>query len=168
MAPLAEHRTGLPLWHPASLIAYWFGAGLIRVAPGTWGSLAALPCAWLIAEGFGQLGLLIAAALLFPAGCWAAGRVGHASGVADDGAIVVDEVVGQWLTLTVAPLNPLAYLIGFLLFRLFDIAKPWPVGWADRRLHGGFGVMADDVLAGVYAALALFIFLDAGALLIGR
>jgi phosphatidylglycerophosphatase A len=149
---------------PARLIATWFGAGLLPWAPGTWGSLAALPFAWAIAWAGGAPGLVTAALLLFFIGWWAAGRTEHASGIADEGAIVVDEVAGQWLTLAAAPLDPLAYLAGFLLFRLFDITKPWPVRWADRRLGGGLGVMADDMLAALYAALALL----GGRLVLGR
>ena len=141
------------------VIATWFGAGRLPWAPGSWGSLAALPFAWAIAALFGLRALAIAAALLFAAGWWAAEQVTSASGVKDDGAIVVDEVAGQWLTLCVAPLDPLAYLAGLLLFRLFDIAKPWPARWADREVAGGLGVMLDDVIAGIYAGASLFVLL---------
>ena len=142
----------------ASWIATWFGVGRLPFAPGTWGALAALPFAWIIAWLFGARALLIAAALLFVIGWWAAARVSRASGVEDAGSIVVDEVVGQWLALVVTPPDPLAYLVGFVLFRLFDIAKPWPVRWLDKNLAGGLGVMADDVAAGVYAAILLAFF----------
>jgi phosphatidylglycerophosphatase A len=168
MAALSERRTGLAPWHPASLIATWFGAGLLPWAPGTWGSLAALPFAWAIAAVFGVGGLLVAAALAFLLGWWAAERVGRASGVEDQGAIVIDEVAGQWLAVAVAPLDPIAYLLGFLLFRLFDITKPWPASWADRSLPGGLGVMTDDVVAGLYAAAALYLLLTVGGPLLGR
>jgi phosphatidylglycerophosphatase A len=146
-------------FHPASVIATWFGAGLLPFMPGTWGSLAALPFAWIIAWLFGARALLLAAAVLFFIGWWAAAHVSRASGIEDAGSIVVDEVVGQWLALVVTPPDLIAYALGFVLFRLFDIAKPWPARWADERLGGGFGVMADDVVAGFYAATALLLFL---------
>lgn len=151
----ARRALGLPFAHPATLVATWFGCGLAPWAPGTWGSLAALPFAWGVALLAGAPGLIVAAALLFMLGCWAAGRVASSSGIADPGAIVVDEVVGQWLALAAVPADPIAYAAGFLLFRAFDILKPWPVGWADRRLKGGFGIMADDVIAGIYAGVIL-------------
>jgi phosphatidylglycerophosphatase A len=143
---------------PASVIATWFGAGLLPIMPGTWGSLAALPFAWIIAWLFGERALLLAAVLLFFVGWWAAARVSRASGVEDSGSIVVDEVVGQWLAVVVTPPDLVAYAVGFALFRVFDIAKPWPVSWAERRIAGGLGVMADDVIAGLYAAILLAFF----------
>jgi phosphatidylglycerophosphatase A len=143
----------------ATLIATWFGVGRLPLAPGTWGSLAALPFAWLIAWLLGARALLIAAALLFLIGWWAAGRVSRATGVKDAGAIVVDEVMGQWLTLVVTPPDTVPYIAGFVLFRIFDIAKPWPARWIDERLTGGLGIMADDVVAGFYAATALLVLL---------
>ncbi|HEV2548884.1 MAG TPA: phosphatidylglycerophosphatase A [Stellaceae bacterium] len=140
--------------HPAALIARWFGVGLLPSAPGTWGSVAALPCAWAIAYFIAKPALIVAAVALFFLGWWAAERVAAASGIADDSTIVVDEVVGQWLAISAAPLNPAAYVLGFTLFRVFDIWKPWPVSWAER-LPGGLGVMADDALAGLYALIVL-------------
>lgn len=164
----AAGSAGLPAWHPGTLIATWFGVGLLPWAPGTWGSLVALPLAWLIAAQFGRIGLLLATLLVLAVGWLAAAAVTKASGVEDEGSVVVDEVAGQWLTLVAAPLSPLAYAMGFLLFRLFDIAKPWPVRWADRAIGGGLGVMADDVLAALYAALALSVLLWLGEALLGR
>jgi phosphatidylglycerophosphatase A len=149
----------VPRWHPALLLGTWFGAGLLPLMPGSWGSLAALPCAWAIRGLCGVAGLAIAAAIVFAAGCWAAGTIAKASGVKDPGAIVIDEVAAQWLVLLPAPLDPLSYAAGFLLFRIFDIWKPWPVEWADRRIHGGLGIMLDDLLAAVYAVLAFSIIL---------
>lgn len=123
--------------------------------PGTWGSLAALPCAWTIRSVWGVAGLAIAAAIMFAVGCWAAGTIAKTSGVKDPGAIVIDEVAAQWLVLLPAPLDPLFYAAAFLLFRAFDIRKPWPVRWADCRVPGGLGIMVDDLLAAVYAVLVL-------------
>lgn len=151
----------LPVWHPAFLIATWFGAGLLPRAPGTWGSAAALPFAWAIAWLGGPTALAISALAAFAVGLWAAETYSRHSGIKDASPIVIDEVAGQWLTLIAAPLDPFAYLAGFLLFRLADIIKPWPANWADRRLDGGLGVMLDDLFAGLYAALALYVMLRA-------
>jgi phosphatidylglycerophosphatase A len=156
---MAAHRADRSAFDPASVIATWFGAGLLPFMPGTWGSLAALPFAWIIAWLFGARALLLAAAVLFLIGWWAAAQLTRASGVEDASSIVVDEVVGQWLALVVTPPDLIAYALGFVLFRLFDIAKPWPARWADQFLGGGFGVMADDIVAGFYAATALLLFL---------
>jgi phosphatidylglycerophosphatase A len=139
----------------AALFVTWFGAGWLPKAPGSWGSLAALPFAWAIEEAGGPGLLALAALALFALGCWGSGIALRATQTRDPGWIVIDEVVGQWLTLLAAPASLLGYAVGFLLFRLFDIWKPWPVSLADRKLEGGFGVMADDVLAAIYAALVL-------------
>jgi phosphatidylglycerophosphatase A len=141
------------------VLGTWFGAGLLPVMPGTWGSLSALPCAWVIRGLWGIPGLALAAAIAFAVGCWAAGTLARASGEKDPGAIVIDEVAAQWLVLLPAPLDPLSYAAAFLVFRLFDIWKPWPVGWADHRVHGGPGIMLDDLLAAVYAVLVFSILL---------
>ena len=147
----------LPLRRPAMLLATWFGAGRLPGMPGTWGSLAALPFAWVIEVFAGRSGLVIAGVVLFGIGCWAAERACRSLGKEDPGEIVIDEVAAQWLVLAAAPQGLLAYAAGFVLFRLADILKPWPASWADRTIHGGLGVMLDDILAGLYAALGLFI-----------
>jgi phosphatidylglycerophosphatase A len=145
---------------PAALIATWFGVGYAPVAPGTWGSLAALPFAWAIAAAAGHWTLLPAAAALFLIGWAASNRVVAAGPHSDPQHIVVDEVVGQWLTLAVAPPGLISYALGFALFRAADIVKPWPAGWADRHVDGGLGVMLDDALAAVYAAALLWLALQ--------
>jgi len=142
----------------ATPIATWFGCGFAPVAPGTAGSLAAIAIAWLIervyhvtAIEFGVLGLL----LIGPA-IWAAGVFARELGKKDPGQVVVDEVVGQWITLAGAMhLNWKSWLAAFLLFRLFDIWKPPPVRQLEH-LPGGAGIVADDAMAGVYAALVLY------------
>ncbi len=145
----------LSAWHPAAVLATWFGSGLLPKAPGTWGSLAALPFAWVIVMFGGPIALAVATLVVFLVGWWAAARYVAASGQQDPGAIVIDEVAGQWLVLIAAPQDLLSYGIGFVLFRIVDITKPWPANWADRTVHGGLGVMLDDVLAAVYAALIM-------------
>lgn len=138
----------------AALLATWFGSGRLPKAPGTWGSLAALPCAWLLDSTTGGGGLAIGTAAVFAIGLWAGKRYLANSLVADPPEVVIDEVVGQWLALLFAPRTLSIYLLAFVLFRLFDIWKPWPIRWADRTIPGALGVMLDDVLAGL-AALAV-------------
>lgn len=147
----------LSFWHPAHLIATFGGAGLIKPAPGTWGSLAALPFAWFLLAAGGPVVLVFAAVLLFAAGCWATAVYIDAVGGDDPQTVVVDEVVGQWLTLAVVLPDIRFFVAGFVLFRLFDVVKPWPIRTIERRTPGAFGVMIDDVLAAVYAAIILFI-----------
>ncbi len=141
---------------PGVLLATWFGAGYLPKAPGTWGSAAALPLAWGIVEVAGLQGLLIATIVVFVTGVWAANDYMARSGVDDPGPVVIDEVAGQWMVLAVVPLDLAWFLVGFALFRLFDVAKPWPVNVMDRNIKGGFGVMLDDIGAGVYAAAAAY------------
>ncbi|MEQ8227296.1 MAG: phosphatidylglycerophosphatase A [Rhodospirillales bacterium] len=155
----AEPAHPLSFFHPASLVATVFGAGLSPVAPGTVGSLVALPAAWLIHVTAGPLALLVATAAVFLVGWWASSVYVGKTGFEDPGAVVVDEVAGQWLVLAVAPLDIWYFAAAFVLFRLFDIAKPWPVSWADGRIKGGFGVMFDDILAGLYGAAVLLVVL---------
>jgi phosphatidylglycerophosphatase A len=150
--------TDRSLRNPAVLIATWFGVGLLPRAPGTWGSLAALPFAWVIVGAAGWPALLFATVILFAVGVWAADRTVAGSAVQDPGFIVVDEVAGQWLVLVAAPHNFWAYLLGFLAFRVADIAKPWPASWADRTVKGGFGVMLDDILAALYGVAVMLIY----------
>ena len=146
----------LPFFHPASLIATWFGSGLVRPASGTWGSLAALPFGAALVWLGGPWLLAAATALAFALGLWASGLYAAAHETSDPGDVVIDEVVGQWIALLPFTLEPLAYLVAFLSFRVFDIAKPWPANWCDRRLKGALGIMADDVVAGAYAALLTY------------
>jgi phosphatidylglycerophosphatase A len=155
-AALTPAKPGRAELRLATWLATWFGAGLLPRAPGTWGSLAALPFAWALMWLGGPWLLLAATALVFGLGLWAAGRYMQATGAHDPGAVVIDEIAGQWLTLCVAPLDPIAYLLGFVLFRIADVLKPWPASWLDRRVGGAFGVMIDDLAAAVYAGLLLW------------
>ena len=147
----------------AALIATFFGSGLLKPASGTWGTLAALYPGFLIADYFGAYGLLAAAALAYGLGHWASTQWIAQSVDKDPSPIVIDEVVGMWLTLMAisVPINadlltPGNILLAFVLFRIFDILKPWPVAWADSSLKGANGIMVDDVLAGILAGLFLF------------
>ncbi|HEX9836732.1 MAG TPA: phosphatidylglycerophosphatase A [Alphaproteobacteria bacterium] len=147
----------LPAWHACALIATWFGVGRLPRAPGTWGSLAALPFAWAIHAAGGPFVLAAASAALFAVGWWASAEFVRRSGLRDPSCIVVDEVAGQWLVLAAAPLDPVWFAAGFVLFRAADIAKPWPASWADRALSGGLGIMADDAFAALWAGAVLLI-----------
>jgi phosphatidylglycerophosphatase A len=145
------------LSHPLGWIACGFGSGLSPVAPGTAGSLVAL-LPWFALRELPLPWFVVALIAAFALGVWACDWVVRTLKIADPDAVVWDEFVGQWIAL--APLPFLSrdawwILCGFILFRIFDIAKPWPVSWADRRIPGGLGVMLDDIFAGVYAALAL-------------
>lgn len=145
----------LPLFHPARVAATFFWVGHARFAPGTWGSLVAVPFAWLILMTGGWK-LLVAAILVVTAiGFWASGRYALALGWKDPGEVVIDEVAGQWIALLPAALDPVSFLVGFLAFRLLDITKPFPASWADTKLNGAAGIMIDDLFAGIYAALVV-------------
>ncbi len=149
----------------SALIATVFYAGHLRPAPGTWGSLAALPLAWLVAERAGFLGLLFVGAICFFAGVWATDEETKGKDNHDPSEIVIDELVGQWIALlpviygaNMMQVETLAlwpgWITAFVLFRFFDITKFGPIGWADRR-NDPLGVMLDDVIAGVFAAIGV-------------
>ncbi len=144
----------------STLLATWFGTGFLPKAPGTWGSLVALPFALVIQTLAGQFTLLIGSVVVFGIGCWAAEVYIQQTGRRDPREVVIDEVAGQWLTLAMVPVSPLAYGLGFVLFRLTDILKPWPISWLDKNIKGGVGVMVDDMAAGVYAGLALWLIVE--------
>ena len=145
----------ITLKEPSTLLATWFGSGLLKPAPGTWGTLAALPFTAAITYLFGTLGLLIFIPLTFGLGLWSGKRFGDQSGHYDDGRIVIDEVCGVAIALLPAALNPLLYLIAFILFRGLDILKPFPVSYFDQKMPNEWGMMMDDVAAGIMSALIL-------------
>jgi phosphatidylglycerophosphatase A len=159
----AQRRALLAM--PAGWLACGFGSGLAPVAQGTFGSLAAL-LPWL---GLRQLPLpiyLLVIVVGFAIGAWACDAASRALGVADHRSLVWDEFIGQWialLPLLVLPASWWAIAAGFVLFRLFDVWKPWPIRWLDRRVKGGMGVMIDDVVAGAFAAIVLALALYASS-----
>jgi len=162
---LTYRRDGITALHPATLLATWFGAGLLPKAPGTWGSVAALPFAWGLMAWGGTSAVLAAAGLCFIVGWWVSAIYARSTGIDDPSEVVIDEVAAQWLVLAWTPLDPFAYLVGFALFRLFDVRKPWPVSWADRAIGGGLGIMVDDILAALYALVGMAAFLWAGRMI---
>jgi len=142
------------LKHPAHFFAFGFGSGCAPKAPGTAGTALAvllyLPLQYLSFSAY-----LIMLGLSFMIGVWLCGKASKALGVHDHGGIVWDEFVGYWITMIAAPSGWMWVLLGFLLFRLFDIWKPQPIRYLDKHVHGGFGIMIDDVLAGIYALIIM-------------
>ncbi len=131
-------------------LATGFYVGRIPIAPGTWGSLAAfLP--WFFIKDLSLTTYIIVLAALFVIGFFVSGSAEKILDSPDAGSIVIDEILGMFITLTLAPDHPAAWILGFILFRIFDIFKPFPVSWFDRKIHGGIGIMMDDVVAGLYA-----------------
>ncbi|MCU7802969.1 MAG: phosphatidylglycerophosphatase A [Candidatus Thiodiazotropha sp. (ex Lucinoma borealis)] len=139
---------------PMHLLAFGFGSGLMPKAPGTFGTLVGIPL-YLVIEPLPQSYYLMLVLLAFVAGIWICQKTSDDLGVHDHGGIVWDEIVGYLVTMAFAPAGWVWILVGFLLFRLFDIVKPWPIRWIDRKVDGGFGIMLDDLLAGIFAAVTM-------------
>jgi phosphatidylglycerophosphatase A len=140
--------------NPIHFFAYGFGSGAVPKAPGTAGTLVAVIMYLLLP----QISPLIYVSLLlisFVFGVWICGKTAHDIGIKDPSGIVWDEFVGYWITMFMAPSGWIWVIIGFVLFRLLDIVKPWPIKWADKQIGGGMGIMLDDVLAGIMAALCM-------------
>ena len=142
------------LTDPVHILAFGFGTGLSPVAPGTVGSLVGVLFAWLTLDFGLPLQLAVAAAISF-AGIWICGESARRIGVHDHGGIVWDEIAGMYITLLAAPPTIAGFALGFVLFRVFDIAKPWPIRDLDHRLGGGLGIMLDDLAAALYALILL-------------
>lgn len=144
-----------PDWrNPVHLLAFGLGSGAAPKAPGTFGTLAALPLC-LMMQALDSVTYLLLTLALFLLGIWLCGRTSRDLGVHDHGGIVWDEWVGLMVTLWLVPPGWVWLLAGFGLFRLFDILKPWPIGWLDRRVSGGLGIMLDDLLAGIFSLLLI-------------
>jgi len=135
------------LKRPIELLAFGFGSGLSPRAPGTIGTLAAIPLYILLSQS-SLLNYSLLVVVAATAGIYICGRTSRELGVRDHQGIVWDEFVGYWLAMWGMPFNWYWPLLGFVIFRAFDIAKPWPISWCDRNIHGGFGIMFDDILAG--------------------
>jgi len=148
---------GTTFSEPKVMLATWFGSGLIRPAPGTMGTLAAFPVGYVIVMLSGQIGLAVCALALLVIGTLAADYYGKKSGIVDDQSIVVDEAVGLWIAAIPADKSVGLWLLAILLFRIFDIWKPWPASFFDNRSKGGLDVMMDDVAAGIYALFGVSI-----------
>jgi phosphatidylglycerophosphatase A len=147
-------RKRVSMKNPVHFLALGFGSGLIPFMPGTFGSLAALPI--LLGMSFFQIEFFIAITIAsFLVGIYLCGKTARDLRMHDHGAIVWDEVAGMMVTFIAIPITPLTLMIGFLLFRFFDILKPWPIRVFDKKVHGGFGIMIDDIVAGGIACLCL-------------
>ncbi len=144
----------LALGSPAGLLAFGFGSGLSPVAPGTMGTLVAIPFA-IVLKNLSNLQFWLVLPALFLLGVWLCGRVSGKLGVHDHGGIVWDEMVGYWLAVAFVPLQWPWLLVAFVLFRVFDIFKPWPIRQLDKNISGGFGIMIDDILAAIYTMTLL-------------
>lgn len=138
-------------WHFA---AFGFGSGAAPFAPGTFGTLAAVVL-YLPLQYLNWFSYLLVVVVAFAIGVMICGRTAKDIGVHDHGGIVWDEFVGYWITMLFAPAGWVWIIIGFVLFRIFDITKPPPINWLDKQVKGGMGIMLDDVLAGIYALLCL-------------
>ena len=147
--------------HPAHFIALGFGSGLAPKAPGTFGTLAALVIFLLLEQVIPPWWVAVLAVPLFFVGIWASAVTARDLGVADHGSIVIDEIAAFLPVCVFANKSPLMLAVAFGLFRLFDVWKPFPIRQVERRVKGGFGVMIDDVLAAVYACLALALLIEA-------
>ena len=154
MRPLKQPPARVIFTNPVHFLAFGLGSGLSPVAPGTTGTLAAIPFAWLMAQLSlpWYLGITLLTLVL---GFWICGRSSQMLGVHDHRGIVWDEFVGYFITMIAVPTTWYWYLWGFLLFRLFDVVKPWPAHYFDNRVHNGVGIVMDDVVAGLYALAVL-------------
>lgn len=157
---LTNAQRRLLLSSPAGWLACGFGSGLTPVAQGTFGSLASI-LPWLLLRQWSLPINLLIIVVGFAIGVWACDVAGRALGVDDHRSLVWDEFIGQWIALLPALIAPWwAVAASFVLFRLFDVWKPWPIRWFDSHVKGGMGVMIDDVLAGLMAALVLWLLLS--------
>ena len=147
---------------PVLFLAFGFGSGLARKAPGTKGTLAAIPVYWLFYQTQSLLIYSVLTVLVTVVGIWICDEAANKLGEHDFGGIVWDEVAGYLITLWFVPLSWQTILAGFVLFRIFDIIKPWPIKWLDQHVQGGFGIMIDDVLAAVFAGGLLFLIANLG------
>ena len=149
------------LTSPVHFLAFGFGSGLAPFAPGTFGTLAAIPL-FLLMQNLSMSVYLLITAIVCIVGVWICGKSSEKLGVHDHSGIVWDEFAGYFITMIAAPAGWLWIAIGFVLFRIFDIWKPWPISVLDKQVHGGLGIMVDDILAGIFAlvgvqALAYFV-----------
>jgi phosphatidylglycerophosphatase A len=149
---MSKSTENFRITNPIHFLALGFGSGLLPKAPGTYGTLAAIPLYLLLAPTSTNIYLAVVI-IMSLAGIYICGKAAKDAGVHDHGAIVWDEIVGFLITMFMVPLTWQSVIVGFILFRIFDIFKPWPISYVDKNLHGGLGIMVDDVLAG-FAALA--------------
>ena len=153
---IKRNQAPASVWrNPVHFLAFGLGTGASPYAPGTVGTLLAVPLVFLMSEWplwvYATVSLVV-----FIVGTWASDRTSKDIGVHDHGGIVIDEVAGYLVTMFAIPVNLWTLLVGFIVFRVFDILKPWPIGWFDRRVQGGLGIMLDDLLAGIYGLAVMW------------
>jgi phosphatidylglycerophosphatase A len=153
------------LTDPVLFLAFGFGSGLAKKAPGTFGTVAAIPLYLLLMQVNSLVFYSVFTVLATLVGIWICGKAAEKLGEHDFGGIVWDEIAGLLVTLWFVPYSWQALLLGFVLFRVFDIFKPWPISWVDQRIDGGLGIMLDDVLAGLFAGLLLWLLIVKMAIL---
>jgi phosphatidylglycerophosphatase A len=136
------------------LLSSWFGVGRLPLAPGTWGTLGAVPLV-LIVSYFGTVPAVISLAVIIPLAVWTAGISQKLLGIDDPPEVVIDEVAGFFVTVFLLPFSWCSFILGFILFRIFDILKPFPIRMIDKNVKGGIGICLDDILAGVYANICV-------------
>ena len=151
-----QNKVSFNLKQPIQFLALGFGSGLAPKAPGTFGTLAAIPLFLLLAM-LTPLFYFIAVMVLSLAGIYICDNAAKAVGVHDHPAIVWDEFVGYFITMFMVPVSWQSVLVGFLLFRFFDILKPWPISFIDKKMTGGFGIMLDDILAGLFSLIIMWL-----------
>lgn len=153
-----KHNVKITIKTPMQFLASGFGSGCAPVAPGTFGTAAAIPV-WILLSFLSPITYAIFVFAIFVLGCYVSEKASQELGVHDHGGIVIDEFVGYFITMFLVPLSWVNILLGFILFRIFDVLKPWPIKVLDRQVKGGFGIMIDDVLAGFMALISVHLLL---------
>ena len=158
--PLKKSKREL-IKHPVHFFSFGFGAGLLPKAPGTFGTLPAIALVWLFAplDVAAYMGVVVFACII---GIYLCGATAKAMGEHDAPAIVWDEIAGYMIAMIAVPVSWQALLLAFVLFRVFDIIKPWPISWLDKKVEGGFGIMLDDIVAGFITLVLMHIVLSLG------
>lgn len=159
-----DHNVKITVKTPMQFFASGFGSGCAPVAPGTFGTVASIPV-WILLSFLSPIPYVVAVIAIFMFGWYVSEKASQELGVHDHSGIVIDEFVGFFITMFLVPLSWVNIVLGFILFRIFDVIKPWPIKTIDRKVKGGFGIMIDDVFAGIMALICLHVILWAyGAL----
>lgn len=153
-----DHNVKITIKTPMQFFASGFGSGCAPVAPGTFGTVASIPI-WMLLSLLSPISYAIAVIAIFFLGWYVSEKASQELGVHDHGGIVIDEFVGFFITMFLVPFSWINILLGFILFRIFDVIKPWPIKIIDQKVKGGFGIMIDDVFAGIMALICLHIIL---------
>lgn len=153
-----DHNVKITIRTPMQFLASGFGSGCAPIAPGTFGTAASIPV-WILLSFLSPIPYAMVVIATFLLGWYVSEKASQELGVHDHGGIVIDEFVGFFITMFLVPLSWINILLGFILFRIFDVIKPWPIKVIDQKVKGGFGIMIDDVFAGVMALICMHIIL---------